>query len=301
MITSRPYLNETDLNVISEFLDETYSLSNDQINWSAARWQYAAYFVNPLHLMSGNDYWSKSIRIWEDDGHIVGVVFYEDKGSVFIQRHPNYPELNETMLLWAEEHLSIVDEDGVRKIELWINDNDEIKRQLASSRGYEKNDYFEYLRWHDLDEIDEFVFPTDYTISSLDVFENVESKCNTIVKAFNSSGLPLELYRSMQSAPLYNPMLDIVVVYQNEEVAACGTMWFNPNTKACYIEPMATLPEHQGKGLGKIVLLEGLQRLKKLGAKKAYVGSYGDVVGAFYASCGFTEFERNYPWTKTFE
>ncbi|MGH4051889.1 MAG: hypothetical protein ACREVX_11175 [Clostridium sp.] len=74
MIISRPYENEADLYVISEFLDATYALSNDQINWSAARWQCYAYFVNPLHLMSGNDYWLKSIRIWEDDGHVVGVV-----------------------------------------------------------------------------------------------------------------------------------------------------------------------------------------------------------------------------------
>lgn len=301
MIISRAYNGTEDLHSISDFLNETYLLSKDQINWSTARWQYSAYFIHPLHLMSGNDYWTKSIQIWEDNDKIVGVVSYEDKGSVFIQHHPNYPELIETMILWSEENLSLVDEEGVRTIELWINENDEIKRKLASSRGYKQNDYFEYLRWHDLDEVENFVLPTEYTISSLDIFEDVESKCNTIAKAFNSLGLPLELYRSMQSAPLYNPMLDIVVVYKNGEVAACGTMWFNPNTKASYVEPMATLPEHQGKGLGRIVLLEGLKRLKILGAEKAYVGSYGDRTGSFYASCGFNEFERNYPWTKTFK
>lgn len=301
MITSRPYQNESDLHAISEFLNETYLLSKDQINWGTARWQYLVHFVHPLHSMRGNDYWLKSIRIWEDDGKMIGVVSYEDKGSVFIQRHPNYPELNKDMILWAEENLSLVDENGVKKIELWINDNDEVKKEIVSSKGYEKYHAFEYLRWHDLNEVDTFDLPDGYKISSLDVFENVESKCNTIVKAFNSSGLPLELYQSMQSAPLYNPMLDIVVVHENEEVAACGTMWFNPSTKTCYVEPMATLPSHQDKGLGKIVLLEGLHRLKQLGAEKAFVGSYGDAVGAFYASCGFVEFERYYPWTKTFE
>ncbi len=173
MIISRAYKGTEDLHSISDFLNETYLLSKDQINWSTARWQYAAYFIHPLHLMGGNDYWTKSIQIWEDNDKIVGVVSYEDKGSVFIQRHPNYPELIETMILWSEENLSFVDEEGVRTIELWINENDEIKRKLASRRGYKQNDYFEYLRWHDLDEVENFILPTEYSISSLDIFEDV--------------------------------------------------------------------------------------------------------------------------------
>lgn len=301
MITSRPYKNETDFNLISEFLNETYLITSDQINWSASRWQYLVHFVHPLNLMKGNEYWLKSIRIWEDDNKIVGVVSYEDKGSIFIQRHPYYPELNEQMILWAEENLSFTDENGIKKIELWINDNDKIKKDIISSKGYKKHDDFEYLRWHDLEKIDTFNLPSEYEISSLDIFKNIESKCKTIIKAFNSSGLPLELYHSMQSAPLYNPALDIVILNKNKEVIACGTTWFNPKTQTCYIEPMATLPEYQGKGLGKIVLLESLHRSKKLGAKKAFVGSYGHTTGAFYASCGFIQFERYYPWVKIFE
>jgi len=301
MITTRPYENESDLHAISEFLNETYTLSEDQLNWGAARWQYSAYFVHPYNLMQGNNYWLKSIRIWEDDGKIVGVVSYEDEGSVHIQRHPNYPELIEVMILWAEENLSVVDDKGVRKLEIWINDQDEYKKQIASDRGYEKYHAFEYLRWHQLNEILDFELPPEYIVSSLDVYTDIESKCNTIVKAFGSTGLPLELYRTLQSAPLYKHDLDLVAVHENGEVAACGTMWFNPATKTCYVEPMATSPDHQGKGLGKAILLEGLIRMKAKGAKIAYVGSYGDAAGSFYAACGFTQYECNYPWTKTFE
>jgi len=301
MITSRPYENESDLYAISEFLNETYNLSEDQINWGAARWQYAAYFVHPMNLMRSNSYWLESIRIWEENNRIVGVVSYENKGNVYIQRHPKFVDITEEMIIWAEENLSILNENSTRKISIWINDQDEIKKQILSNRNYKKSVDFEYLRLHQLNEIYDYEISENFIISSLDKYKNIESKCDAIVKAFGSSGLPIELYQSLQSAPLYKDDLDIVAVHKNGEVAACGTMWFNQSTKTCYVEPMATSPEYQGCGLGKAILLEGLKRMKEKGAKIAYVGSYGEKAGAFYSSCGFEIYERNYPWTKTFD
>jgi ribosomal protein S18 acetylase RimI-like enzyme len=59
------------------------------------------------------------------------------------------------------------------------------------------------------------------------------------------------------------------------------------------------VPAHQRRGLGKAVMSEGLRRLVKMGATKAFVGSYSVEAGALYASAGFSAYELNEPWIKT--
>jgi hypothetical protein len=50
--------------------------------------------------------------------------------------------------------------------------------------------------------------------------------------------------------------------------------------------------------LGKAVIVEGLRRLKRMGATMAYVGSYSRPAHALYASVGFTEYDLSRPWKK---
>ncbi|WP_245630400.1 GNAT family N-acetyltransferase [Amphibacillus sediminis] len=67
-------------------------------------------------------------------------------------------------------------------------------------------------------------------------------------------------------------------------VAYCGC-WYNPNTDYAYVEPVCTIPQHRGKGIGKTLLLETLRRCYFEGANKAYVISDEP----FYKSLGFEQ------------
>lgn len=302
MINSRGFESPKDIESISNFLDKIYSIEPNQNNWQTARWQYAAYFINPLNQMRGNDFFNQSIRIWEDDGEIVAFICCEDPEDAFIQIHPAYTHLLTEIFIWAETNLSYTDEFDKKAITIWSNDLDLSKTILLSQQGYVKYSSFEFLRYFHLkDYIPDRPQLDDYKILSLLEYTNLESKCAVTVKAFGSSGLPIELYRSMQSAPLYRPDLDLVIVDKNDEAVACGTFWFNPHIQTGYIEPMATHPAYQGIGLGKAILTEGLSRLKNLGTNIVYVGSYGEKVGQFYASAGFHAYERHTPWTKSLE
>jgi mycothiol synthase len=47
-------------------------------------------------------------------------------------------------------------------------------------------------------------------------------------------------------------------------------------------------------------MYEGLTRLERLGATKAFVGSYEPVAHALYASAGFIEYDLSEAWMKVF-
>ena len=69
-------------------------------------------------------------------------------------------------------------------------------------------------------------------------------------------------------------------------------------TRSGAFEPVATLPNHQRRGLGKAVMCEGLRRLKRMGATQARVGSYSESAGRLYASAGFTQYELCEEWCR---
>jgi mycothiol synthase len=78
------------------------------------------------------------------------------------------------------------------------------------------------------------------------------------------------------------------------------TIWFDDVTRTAYIEPVATVPAHQRKGLGKAVLMEGLQRLKHMGCKVAFVGGYSQAANALYFSAMGPDHDISEPWEKIF-
>jgi ribosomal protein S18 acetylase RimI-like enzyme len=76
-------------------------------------------------------------------------------------------------------------------------------------------------------------------------------------------------------------------------------VWFDDVSRVGLFEPVATVPAHQRHGLGRAVMSEGMRRLKRMGGTKAFVGSNSDEAGALYASMGFTAYELNEPWVKS--
>ena len=66
-------------------------------------------------------------------------------------------------------------------------------------------------------------------------------------------------------------------------MAACCCLWFLERTDYAYVEPVCTVPAHRGKGLGRAMLHEAMNRARALGARRAYVISDQ----RFYERLGF--------------
>ncbi len=83
-------------------------------------------------------------------------------------------------------------------------------------------------------------------------------------------------------------------------VAAFCTIWFDDVSRTAYFEPVATVPAHQRRGLGKAVMSEGLHRLQRMGCKVAFVSGYSQAANRLYFSVMGPDHDIIEPWEKTF-
>ncbi len=89
-----------------------------------------------------------------------------------------------------------------------------------------------------------------------------------------------------------------MVISPEGATAAFATLWFDDVTRSAYIAPVATVPEHQRKGLAKAMLAEGLRRLKRMGATRVLVDCDSAAANRLYQSVMGDHYELYEPWVK---
>jgi len=72
----------------------------------------------------------------------------------------------------------------------------------------------------------------------------------------------------LRQTSLYRPDLDLVAYDSNDDVAAYGLFWYDPETVTGLVEPMRTEDDHQRRGLARHVLTAGLGLLVDAGAER---------------------------------
>ncbi|MFN2234483.1 MAG: GNAT family N-acetyltransferase [Anaerolineales bacterium] len=303
----RKYQPESDFMRVRNFLVDTFSLTENPLNWKLERWNYAQYFITPMLATNGigepdvqaikaaRYLWNHSCALWENEiGEIVGVVNVEhadknhsDWGEIFIQHHPDYNHLLSTMLAYAETNLFNLKD---RRVFIPIYDYDDALIAAVQERGYHKND--RYTIWDSVyvipDTISESPLPKGYSIYSMaDVGSDIDKRRKAFGVGFNHPE-PVDwpsriAYQGLQQAPDYQPVLDIYLVTPDGEYGSfCIAWWDEVNLIAC-LEPVGTVPSHRRKGLARAVVFEAIRRVADLGARRVFVGS--DQL--FYQSIGF--------------
>jgi len=116
-IRMRQYDHETDYEAISQFLTRIYQTDPPQ-NWLQPRWGYAH-----SHPSMDRENLCK-FGVWEDDGEIVAVAYYEGKMGVnYVQLDLRYLNLKREMLEYAATHL-VGDLRAGRGSYVFIDDRD---------------------------------------------------------------------------------------------------------------------------------------------------------------------------------
>ena len=308
-LSMRVYQNQDDYWRIRAFLREVFLLNGRrELSWQAYRFDHWRW--QGVENM-GQGPMEQTVFIWESaEGGIAAVLNPEGPGHVFLQVHPGQrtPELEEEMLVVAEEHLAQPGSDGERRLCVWTNAHDDLRQNILRRRGYTKGDEPEYQRRRPMSgdgarPVLDAPVPEAYSVRALGDVEELAARTWVSWKAFHPDEADdryqgWDWYSNIQRAPLYRRDLDIVAVAPDGEFASFCTVWFDDVTRTAAFEPVGTAPAHQRRGLGRAVMGEGLRRLERLGATQAYVGSYTPAAHALYASVGFTEYDLSEPWAK---
>lgn len=266
---------------------------------------YAEFTYTRWDWMTTHGYLDKSvlgkIGIWEDEEQIVGVATVDCQfGMGFCLALPEYAFLKKEMLLYSNENLSKDGDFGVI-----ILDTDLKFQDIAADLGFyateeKENDAIFYLDKTPT----EYSLPEGFYITTMKETFDLYQYLRVLWKGFNHElngegefqfSKEKEL---MSTEEMIRPNVDLnlkvaVVAPDGNFAAYCG-MWYDPEAGYAVIEPVATDPQYRKMGLGKAVVLEGIKRVQKLGAKIAIVGSSQQ----FYYSIGLRPYKTSTVWRK---
>jgi mycothiol synthase len=306
--TCRPYQTEDDYWRMRAFLRQVFVRNNRrERSWHVARLDYARWHtcLNCAHVRLEDVAW-----LWEADGQIIAMLMPDGgRGEAHLSVHPDLrtPELEAEMLTVAEEHLAAMTSDSTRQLCVWAPAQDRLRQALLTRRGYVNDQPPEYQWRRQLDAtIAPLPIAPGYTIRALGDGLELLERCYASGLGFHDGDVQSAVenradptwYRNIQTAPLYRRDLDLVAIAPDGAVAAFCTVWFDDVTRSAYVEPVATVPAHQRRGLSKALVTDGLQRVQRMGATVAFVSGYSAAANALYQSVMGDDYDVYAPWVR---
>ena len=300
---ARPYGADGDFWRVRELLLETYPITPPEFNWEVRRWDGSRFHNAGA---AWDPHWKGRVRLWEVGGDmLVGAVHPDAQGEACLQIHPDYRHLEPEMIAWAEEHLCKITPDGAGHIlGMVVYEWDAWRQHLLRERGWVRTEEWGVMRRLRFGQkaLPEVRMPAGYTLRNAHADDPAEHEqfAALLNAAFGRTFHTAEQTRLFRAAaPSYRADLDLFAIAPDGALAANVGVIYMAEVKAGLFEPVCTHPAHRQKGLAKMLMWEGLRRLRALGATEVTVGT-GDMVpaNALYDAVGFAEIYRAYAWSK---
>lgn len=161
----------------------------------------------------------------------------------------------------VERGLAHARESGFGAVQLEVDRADDLMRELLASYGFAIIGDGVVESWLAADARPE--------ISPLQDDYRLTSRVDTTQRLhhlIDRSGPDVE-ERLLQTS-LYRADLDLLIVDRDDNNAAYGLFWYDPETATGLVEPMRTEDGHQRRGLARHVLTTGINRLAEVGAER---------------------------------
>jgi mycothiol synthase len=303
-ISSRPFRDDADFLRLRALAVETYPITGPGWNWDIRRWDGARYYnVTPALDPS----WLDTIRLWETDaGRLVGAVNADGPGMFYLQLHPDFREVEEEMIIWAEGALAAGERNGSgHEIQTEVYEYDRPRQRILQQRGFvclPGSSVFRKLRLG-AKALPVVNLEAGYRLRMIDPgdWQDCQRLADLLNAAFNRSFhaagefATFAKYASSVRADLHW----VAEAPDGSFGAHVGIILDEANRRGLF-EPVCTHPAHRRKGLAQNLMFEGLQRLRAAGAEEVTVET-GDMLAAnaLYDTIGFTEVYLSHTWRKT--
>ena len=260
--------------------------------------------------------WSSRIRIWSLGGEPAGWGWFKPPASLdwFVRPGLNGAEqsaIRDEILAWHRERARGVaaeppaaDDPGEPgtadpAVDVWAADGSPEAAFLVE-RGWTPTDVAltQFVQPLDL-ELDPPRVPDGYVLRSLRGPEDIPARVDVHRAAFAPSRMTVAKYEIATRQEHYAFERDIVLESADGTFAAFALCWADPVGSIGEFEPVGTHPDHQRRGLGRVIMRHGLRLMREAGLRDALVFSLraNAASEALYRSAGFDEVAVHRTWT----
>ena len=252
--------------------------------------------------------WASRIRIWELDGAVVGWGWINPPASLdWFVAHDLTDTLDEAVRVGILAWLADVARQGptaapppaaraapagpATRLTAWAAD-DWPEQGFLVARGWTASDTLLTQSHQVLDvELGPPRVPDGYVLRSLRGPADIPARVEAHRAAFAPSKLTVEKYEILVAQPHYAYERDIVLEAADGTIAAFGMCWADPVGSVGEFEPVGVHPDHQRRGLGRVIMRHGLRLMRAAGLRDAVVFSDRSNAAseALYRSAGFDE------------
>ena len=290
-ITTKQFQILTDINLVWGFLTDIY----DRETGSGVA---APFFEYALQSSWMDQSYSFLDRLWLDGGRVVAFVFYEAPVTdIFFSVRKGYEFLADELVGYAVS--AMPNYDGKQRLVLF--NGQEYLMETAAKRGFIRTDEYEDRHFDFRNELD-YPLPEGYHFVEPENAEGLKlAKLLWYGFGHGEKGpfegwdqedhsfdwTPAKSYKGVigpmtAPAPHSTHEYDVIIADGNGEYVCFSCMWWVPENKLAYMEPLCTHPDHRRKGLAAAALSRHYHRMKALGATHMTGG--GD---PFYEKLGY--------------
>ena len=182
--------------------------------------------------------------------------------------------------VWAATMEAVAGHQG-EALEMLVRQDDAWLADLALQSGFVMTDDVSGTSWMDADQC-----PAVEAVDGFAIVDRVAPADRPHPMIARNGAL---VGQRLGQCSLYDPSLDLAVEDADGRVAGYALFWFDPTTLVGLLEPMRVEDDYQRRGLARMLLTNGLDRLARRGAHRLKVGFHTDPARNLYLGSGFRQ------------
>lgn len=249
-------------------------------------------------------------RLWFDEDQAVGFVFYEEPCTdIYFSLSHGYEALADEMIDYANRCMPGNDEEKT----LVFSPNQKALMEAAQRKGYQQKYVDEqYVIDFETAQLN-YPLPEGFHFVDHDKADPVKLAMCTWKGFDHEDKGPFENWEGEDPGTVWNPQkayenvirnivappphstyeYEVIIANENDAYVCYSGMWWVPENKLAYMEPLCTIPEYRHRGLAAAALSEHYRRMKALGAE-CMTGGGND----FYRKIGYNRKSSLFGWKK---
>ncbi len=263
----------------------------------------------PHRLFSGNKFFDPAevMTIWEDDKGVAAWLMvgpYHKEYDAQVRPDIRGNGFERDVLEYADDRIvELMHQHNIEGDWLCADAclDDTARARLLTELGWKLEGRSPYvLNRVKLADLAEPVLPEGYTIRAARGIDEAAALAEVHGASFGYECTP-EQYRKVMESPGYAPEREFIIEAPDGTFAAFIVTWHDRLNRTGLFEPVGTHKDYRRRGLGRTIVLYGMQQMAAEGMEFATVANYNSNEAAreLYKACGFKPWHESDQYSKS--